>query len=122
MLLPDKDWAVDAAKKLGPSGFSRRRLASLGIKEEVEVDPIFTEIELGHDLAIEAYALRIYAIDYQKRTGLGLDEAIKYWVEVSEEERDYFRFAVEQVIIFSKTKEKADQIFERLASSINFQD
>lgn len=119
MLLPDKDWALDRAKEIGPSKFTRRRIASLGLKEEVEVEPIFAEIEADHDLEIEAQALRIYIIDYQKRTGLGPDEALKYWVEVSDEERDYFRVAVEQVIIFSKTKEKADQVFDRLASSLS---
>jgi hypothetical protein len=119
MLLPDKDWATKKAKELGPSNFTRRRIASLGLKEEVGFDPIFTEIEADHDLEIETHALRIYAIDYQKRTGMGAEEALKYWVEVSEEERDYFRVAVEQVIILSKTKEKADQIFDRLANSLN---
>jgi len=117
MLPPDKDWSMKRASEMPPSNFSRRRLSALSIKAESSPDPEFLDIERAHDLEVEAQALRMYLIDHQVKYNSSVDEALISWHDITEEEKDFFRLAIEQVLSLT---DRPDDVFDHLASELAF--
>lgn len=118
MLPPDKDWSLKKAREIGPTGFSRRRLDALSIEQNP--DPLFSEMENEHDLEIEAQALRMYLIDHQLKHDSSPEEALESWVEIDDEEKDYYRLSIEKVLALSDSPKMADDLFNHLASELAF--